>query len=218
MTDNLIYQPVSWFEPLDWDKVFPNAAIERKTGSCESFHAPFLVPRSEFSVHVDLGAGDGGFIRERAKNHPATMFLAVERLLGRVRKISKRCLRENLSNVRVLRIEAIYAVERLFPPESLTSITILFPDPWPKRRHVKNRIVQTDFLEACARVLRPSGWIVMKTDDVPYFEQMQEALAGCASLKKWDARAEELLPEKTDFEAEFLAQGKPIHFLAAKRV
>ncbi len=212
--EGLVYTPYSWFELLDWQKVFVETATHRTSG-CESFHAPAM--SEPLMIHVDLGAGDGAFVRDRARNHLGVKFLAVERLLGRVRKISKRCVREGLSNVRVLRIEAAYAVEHLFPPASISSITILCPDPWPKRRHVKNRLIQTSFLNACGRVLKPEGWIALKTDDLNYFEQMKEALAGCSGLKAWVVDPGELLPEKTDFEKQFLAEGKPIHFIAAKR-
>ena len=212
--ETFLYKPHSWLEPLKWDEVFapiprlpsdPNSAIRN--------------PQSAIQVHIDLGAGDGGFIRARAKNHPDIRFLGVERLLGRVRKIARGALRESLPNLRALRIEASYAVEHLFPPASVTSITILFPDPWPKRRHHKNRLVQTPLLHHCARALRPNGWLAIKTDDAPYFEHIREALTACDSLKIWtEADAATLLPEPTDFERDFVKEGRPIHFIAARPV
>lgn len=189
-------------EPLHWDRVF-----------APLFVTPAIVPRY---IHVDLGAGDGGFALARARNHPDYGILAVERLLGRVRKIGRRAFRDRLENLRGLRIDARYAVERLFSPRSVDSLTVLFPDPWPKRRHRKNRLIQTDFLTACARVLKLEGWIALKTDDADYFEHMKEALEACPTLRHWKtAKSEALLPEITDFERVFLAAGKPIYFLAA---
>lgn len=200
----LIHRPPSWVERLDWTAVFaPAPGVP-----------PPPLPRH---VEVDLGAGDGGFVVERARRHPECDFLAVERLLGRVRKIARRATRAGLGNVRVLRIEASYAAEWLLPPGSVDAITVLFPDPWPKRRHHKNRLVQAEFLDACARALKPGGWLGLKTDDAPYFVHIREVAAANRLLVPWEeARAEELLPETTDFERDFLREGKPIHFLALR--
>ena len=190
------HQPVSWFEPLRWKEVFPS---------------------QDLSIHVDLGAGDGGFVRARARNHPEINFLAVERLLGRARKNARGAFRDGLDNVRVLRIEAAYAVEYLFPPHSVAAITIFFPDPWPKRRHHKNRLIQPRLLECCARCLQPAGWLAIKTDDAPYFEQIGAALADCKALRLWpDTDAVTLFPETTDFEKDFVKKGQSIHFVAAR--
>lgn len=205
-----LHQPASWFEPLCWEKVF--APVPSHQPSTIN-HQPLLL------VHADLGAGDGGFLRARAKNHPGQCFLGVERLLGRARKIARGAWRDGLSNARALRIEASYAVEWLFPPGSVASITVLFPDPWPKRRHWKNRLIQTPFLDHCARALVPDGWLGIKTDDAPYFEHIREALASCSTLKRWaEADAETLIPEPTDFERDFVKEGRPIHFIAARRL
>lgn len=201
--ETFLHQPTSWLEPLRWDEVFGRSPSDS---------------RHEIPIHVDLGAGDGGFVRARARNHPDICFLGVERLLGRARKIARGAWRDGLPNLRSLRIEATYAVEQLFAENSVASITVLFPDPWPKRRHHKNRLIQTPFLENCARVLRPDGWIAIKTDDALYFNHIQEALKGCTSLKAWpEARADLLLSEPTDFERDFVKEGRPIHFLAAVR-
>src|ERR1700735_3626745 len=96
-------------------------------------------------IELDLGAGDGGFALAYAQLHPEINLLAVERLLGRVRKIEKRAARAKLGNLRILRLELAYTVRYLLPPESISVAHILFPDPWPKRRHWPRRLVQPDF-------------------------------------------------------------------------
>jgi tRNA (guanine-N7-)-methyltransferase len=193
------YQPSSWFVPFDMSDIFRGQMSQ------------------DSPVHLDLGAGDGGFICARAKKHPEVRFLAIERLLGRVRKICKKAYRENIKNVRVLRIEGAYAVEHLFPKHSLDSITILFPDPWPKRRHHPQRLIQTSFLKHCASCLKPDGWLGIKTDDAPYFEHIQKVLSQSQEWVPWkEADAANLLPEKTDFETDFLKEGRTIHFVALR--
>ncbi len=100
---------------------------------------------NDHPVELDLGAGDGGFALAYAKQHPEINLLAVERLLGRVRKIEKRAARAGLANLRVLRLEFGYTVRYLLPPESVSIAHILFPDPWPKRRHWPRRLIQAPF-------------------------------------------------------------------------
>ena len=194
-----LYRPDSWFEPLKWEHIFPHSPTQ--------------------PIHVDLGAGDGGLIHAQARKHPHINFLAVERLLGRARKIARKSCRDKLENLRVLRIEASYAVECLFPKKTIAAITVLFPDPWPKRRHQKNRLIQPAFLDLCASSLQPNGWLAIKTDDKSYFDHITETLAGCETLRVWKgAHQKELLPEITDFERDFLKEGRPIYFVAAQSI
>jgi len=211
--ESFLHQPRSWFERLRWEEVF-RPLIPRNSESRSQ--------KSEWGdgpVHVDLGAGDGGFVTALAQSHPDIHFIAVERLLGRARKIAKKACRNQLDNLRALRIEASYAVEFLIPPHSTQAITILFPDPWPKRRHQDRRLIQSHFLVQCSRCLRPDGWLAIKTDDAAYFDQISDAVAGCQGLKHWkDIDPDGLIPERTDFEKDFLKADRPIHFLAARPI
>src|SRR5256885_7481320 len=107
------YVPKSLTEPLNFSEIFPRSA----------------------PIEIDLGCGDGAFLTAVAHSHPEHNFLGIERLLGRVGKVCRNVAREDLKNARVVRFEAAYAVEHLIPPESVTAFHLLFPDPWPKRRH-----------------------------------------------------------------------------------
>src|SRR6201996_9154081 len=112
---------------------------------CARFDWPQIFGNAN-PVELDLGAGDGGFAIAYAQQHPGINLLAVERLLGRVRKIEKRAARAGLTNVRVLRLEFGYTVKYLLPPDSVSVAHIMFPDPWPKRRHWDRRAVQAGFV------------------------------------------------------------------------
>src|SRR5271170_5893614 len=112
---------------------------------------------NDHPVELDLGAGAGGFALAYARQYPEINLLAGERLLGRVRKIEKRAARAGLDNLRVLRLESGYTVRYLLPSESVSIAHILFPDPWPKRRHWPRRLVQAGFVRDLAAALRPGG-------------------------------------------------------------
>lgn len=160
----------------------------------------------EQPVEVELGAGDGSFLVQYATKHPEHNFIGVERLLGRLRKIDRKGRRAGLQNLRVMRLEANYFVQFQLPKDSVTAIHIYFPDPWPKRKHRKNRLVQTGFPELCAAVLKQDGIVYLRTDDLDYFQQMREVFGGCALFKEVET-PESLQTVITDFERGFLSKG-----------
>src|SRR5438105_2378990 len=120
-------------------------------------------------VEVDLGCGDGTFLVALAAQNPDRNFLGTERLLGRVRSVCRRIARLNLENVRVIRMESSYAVARLLPPSAISAFHVLFPDPWPKRRHHRRRLFTTEFLDAIDCSLERNGLLHLATDDTDYF-------------------------------------------------
>jgi tRNA (guanine-N7-)-methyltransferase len=162
---------------------------------------------NDHPVELDLGAGDGGFAIAYAQQHPEINVLAVERLLGRVRKIEKRAARAELTNVKVLRLEFGYTVRHLLPPSSVSVAHVMFPDPWPKRRHWDRRLVQPDFVRDVAAALRPGGEFRFTTDHADYFETAQAAVEEAKVLERaeeWDWSRD----PKTDFQQGFEAEGR----------
>jgi tRNA (guanine-N7-)-methyltransferase len=162
---------------------------------------------NDHPVELDLGAGDGGFAIAYAQQHPEVNLLAVERLLGRVRKIEKRAARAGRANVRVLRLEFGYTVRHLLPPGSVSIAHVMFPDPWPKRRHWDRRLVQADFVGDLAVALRPGGEFRFTTDHADYFETAQAAVIEAGVLERapeWDWSRD----PKTDFQQGFEAEGR----------
>lgn len=159
-------------------------------------------------VEVDLGCGKGRFLLAHAADHPDTHFLGIDRMLRRIRKIDRKATRAQLHNIRLLRMEAYYAVTYLLPPRSVSTYFILFPDPWPKKKHHDHRLFNPTFLEALIRTLIPGGKLHVATDHLPYFEEIQQILQACPDLtgtEPW----EPLPHERTDFELLFL-ESKPI--------
>ncbi len=159
-------------------------------------------------LEVDLGCGKGRFLLTHATDQPDTHFLGIDRMLRRIRKIDRKAVRAKLHNIRLLRMEAYYAVTYLLPPCSVSTYYILFPDPWPKKKHHDHRLFNPTFLEALIRTLIPGGKLHVATDHLPYFEEIQQILHACPDfthIEPW----EPLSHERTDFELLFL-ESKPI--------
>ena len=190
----MIHRPASFFAPLKLTELFPK----------------------QQPLEVELGAGDGSFLARYAQLHPERNFLGVERLLGRLRKIDRKGLRAGLDNLRLIRIEASYLIQYLLPRESVVAVHVYFPDPWPKRKHRKNRLVNSAFVETLAKVLPPGGSVFLRTDDADYFAQMTEVFGANSAFCPLETPAERL-EITTDFERAFQARGIPTLRAAYRR-
>ena len=179
--------------------------IHRLVSILEPLDPAALFPRPQ-PLEVELGSGDGSFAVHYAQGHPDRNFLAVERLLGRLRKIDRKGRRAGLDNLRLVRLEASYFVEFLLPRESVRALHIYFPDPWPKRKHRKNRLINARFTELARQVLAPGGAVYLRTDDEDYFAQMTAVFAANADFFLAETPAG-LSAIQTDFERDFLARG-----------
>lgn len=164
-------------------------------------------------IEVELGSGDGGFILELAQRSPHTNFLAVERLMGRARKIARKISRNQLPNVAVTRLEARHTLQRLFHPGSVARVHIYFPDPWPKSRHAKNRLIQASLLDTLRRTLQPNGEVFLRTDNEPYWLQMRDVFRAATDFAPIGTPPE-IAEITTAFEQGFNARGIPTRYLA----
>jgi tRNA (guanine-N7-)-methyltransferase len=180
----LLYELESILERLDLGKVF-----------CQ-----------EQPLEVELGSGDGSFLAEYAKRHPERNFIGIERLLGRLRKLDRKGRRAGLANLAGIRIESAYFLEYLVPRQSVSALHVYFPDPWPKRKHRRNRLINERFPTTAHRALTSGGVVYLRTDDRDYFTQMNEVF-GASSLFERVETPTELAELLTDFEKEFLARG-----------
>ena len=157
-------------------------------------------------LEIELGSGDGSFLVAYARAHPARNFIGVERLLGRLRKVDRKGRRAGLANLRLIRLEASYLLEYLIPPGTVQALHVYFPDPWPKRRHQPNRLINARFTELAQRVLAPDGNVYLRTDDTPYFTQMTAVFQANPAFAAV-ATPPELTAITTDFERDFLQRG-----------
>ncbi|MBT8036319.1 MAG: tRNA (guanosine(46)-N7)-methyltransferase TrmB [Verrucomicrobiae bacterium] len=188
-------------------------------------HSPDDIFPHNHPLEIDLGCGDGTFLIEMAQHYPERNFLGVERLLGRVRGVCKRIQALGLTNAKVLRLESQYTLEWLLAKHSVSRLHLLCPDPWPKARHHKRRLVQQEFLTILENVLTPDGEFLFKTDHPEYFEWVCEEMdtfaqsGGKFSQLPWPADGEQdaLFYPKTDFQRHWESQGKTIHRLRYQR-
>jgi tRNA (guanine-N7-)-methyltransferase len=184
LPEDLVYSLPSIVEPLDLSDLFPASQ----------------------PLEIELGSGDGSFLLAYAHQHPERNFIGVERLMGRIRKLDRKGRRLGLRNLRGVRIESVYFLQYLLPPGSTEAMHVYFPDPWPKKKHQKNRLINDGFPALAERVLRPGGLVHLRTDDQDYFQQMREVFAGSSAFVLAETPAE-LLAVQTDFESDFAAQG-----------
>jgi tRNA (guanine-N7-)-methyltransferase len=164
-------------------------------------------------LHVDLGCGDGSFLCAMAQQTADRNFLGIERLLDRVRTSVHKAAA--LENVRLLRIESSYAVRYLLPAESVETFYLLFPDPWPKRRHHPRRVVTPNFIGSIHAALQKNGVFHVATDDVDYFAKIQQIAESSPGFAIFDGDLN-LPPSK--FGLIFREQGALIHWLALRKI
>ena len=184
--------PQNYFAPLDLIAVFGREA----------------------PLQADLGCGNGDLVCELARKFPDKNFLAIEKLAGRVAKVCRKSA--DLENARVLNVESAYAVRYLLPEDSVETFYLLFPDPWPKRRHHRRRIVTSDFLVAVHRALGNAGILHIATDQEDYFQQIQAILENHPEYESIGVNGHDL--PSTKFERRFIEAGAPIYRLWLRKI
>ena len=135
-----------------------------------------LFPDSE-QVILEIGFGMGEATAIIAKNHPNNGYIAVDVHPPGIGKLLGRIVENDLKNLRVIEDDVHIVLPHMFEDESLDAIHLYFPDPWPKKKHNKRRIVNEGFLSLIHPKLKKGGYIHIATDWVPYAISMQEVFA-----------------------------------------
>ena len=155
------------------DEVYPRLGVTLKEG--ERLDLDALFGRKARRV-VEIGFGMGASLLEQARQNPDTDFLGIEVHAPGVGKLLDELDKAGLTNVRVCREDAIRVLDEGLDAESIDTVQLFFPDPWPKKKHHTRRIVQLPFAEKIRRILTQGGTFHMATDWEPYAEYMVEIM------------------------------------------
>jgi len=158
---------------------------------------------------LEIGSGKGRFLISSAIDQPEVNFIGVEKSLHYHRVINERVQKRHLTNVRLINHDAFLVVRDMLADASLREIHIYFPDPWPRKRNQKRRIIRPEVLEQFRRVLADGGSGIYVTDHREYFE-------AAAPLIETAFRSERRIPQpgdlpRTNYEAKYREEGRPIY-------
>ena len=131
---------------------------------------------------LEIGFGNGDALATMAGQQPDTDFIGIEVHRPGVGRLLQQLDKHELTNVRVMREDAVQILNTCFPDNSLDRLLLFFPDPWHKKRHHKRRIVQPGFVELLARKIKPGGTLHMATDWEDYARHMLEVMGGAAAF------------------------------------
>lgn len=192
------------------DELWPDFGIEY-TGQRLDLNAAFgrAAPRV-----LEIGFGNGDSLVQLAQEDPDSDFLGVEVHDPGIGHCMIAARTAGVENLRIIAHDAIEVLETMLAPESLARINLYFPDPWPKKRHHKRRIVQPSFLELCAGRLESGASLHIATDWANYAEHIDEvlddsALFDCAERREHDGD-QPLARPATKFERRGLRKGHRI--------
>lgn len=125
-------------------------------------------------VYIEIGSGKGEFISQYPRVHPEWNFLGFEARGKRINNILKKLDPALNPNVRITRLMIDANISRIIPPESVQGVFIQHPDPWPKKKHFKRRLIQQGFLDALASIMIPGAQVQVSTDHVEYANWIAE--------------------------------------------
>lgn len=154
---------------------------------------------------LEIGCGHGHFLTAYAANKPEELCVGIDLIGERIARAVRKKVRAGLNQLHFVQASAEDFFKVLPPSSKLSRIFILFPDPWPKRRHHKNRILQSVFLETLSRHAKPDSRLYFRTDDVDYFRETTAVLSHGSS--SW-----QILEEFWPFEHETVFQQRAASF------
>jgi tRNA (guanine-N7-)-methyltransferase len=143
----------------------------------EQIDIPAIFPKSD-KVIMEIGFGMGEATAIIAKNHPNNGYIAVDVHPPGIGKLLARIVENELTNLKVIEEDVHVVLQHMIKDESLDGIHLFFPDPWPKKKHNKRRIVNEGFLSLIHLKIKKGGFIHIATDWVPYAVSIQEVFAG----------------------------------------
>lgn len=157
---------------------------------------------------IEIGFGMGNCLIELAQNYPDINFVGIEVYLAGLGATLATINELGLKNIKLYQGDAVEILKHQIPPESLAAVLLFFPDPWPKRRHHKRRIVQPDFVDIVDRCLLPGGYFHLATDVADYANHMAQVVNSHVRFHTYQTDVHDLV---------FLGRPKSKFELRAKR-
>ena len=158
---------------------------------------------------VEIGSGKGRFLISTATEEPDRNFIGIEKSLHYHRVINQRVSKRSLRNIRLINHDAFPVLQKMFPDASVSEVHIYFPDPWPRRREQKRRIIRPEALSEIRRVLLAGGSGIYVTDHREYFDASAPLIARFfRSETRIPGPAD---PPRTNYEAKYRAEGREIY-------
>lgn len=134
-------------------------------------------------VNIEYCSGNGQWIAKQAEKDLEVNWVAVEKRFVRIRKIWSKMKNLFLKNLFSICGEALSVTKQYIPSNSINEVYVNFPDPWPKKKHAKYRLIQLPFIEEIYRILKPEGTITLVTDDPDYSDQMIEVMTSHSGFR-----------------------------------
>ncbi|HMD55786.1 MAG TPA: tRNA (guanosine(46)-N7)-methyltransferase TrmB [Phycisphaerae bacterium] len=170
-------------------------------------------------VELEIGSGKGTFLLAAAMERPKHNFIGIEWAKAYCAYAADRLRRHGCLNCRMVRAEAFAWVRGCIPDESIAAVHIYFPDPWPKLRHHKRRLIQPAFLDEVRRILIPGSKLRIKTDHANYFEHIQHVLGEYRGLQviAFDSPLAGIVDDRVDtnFERKYRVEKRDFFSIAA---
>jgi tRNA (guanine-N7-)-methyltransferase len=187
MTDFAINPRVDGLELLDFSTLFGN----------------------DRPVVLEIGSGKGRFLVSTAEARPDQNFIGIEKSLHYHRVIAERVQRHGLMNVRLINHDAFVVMQKMFADRSLAEVHIYFPDPWPRPRERKRRMIREESLAEIRRALRDDGAGIFVTDHREYFLKSVPLIAAYFDVETRTPGPDD--PPRTNYEAKYREEGRPIY-------
>ncbi len=172
--------------------------------------------RNNNPLVVEIGSGNGHFLVDYAKSHPEYNFIGVEILMGRAKKFYSKIVKRSLQNIAVFRGDARRFLWEYLYEESVQEFIFLFPDPWPKKRHHKHRLLNTQFIPMLETRLIKGGLVSIATDFCEYRDWILNEFKKIVSFKNLFKNGYSTYPHDypgTLFEERFRKSGKGIYYM-----
>jgi tRNA (guanine-N7-)-methyltransferase len=165
---------------------------------------------------VEIGFGNGSFLVERAQREPEANFIGLEVYRKGIRKAIKRIERAGIKNIRLLRLEAAASLPKLFTEGEINEVYINFPDPWPKRRHRKRRLINSSFVAMLYTLLNDKGKVFIATDYQEYAQEIEKFFCSHGGFRSINQYFPEHTPTK--YEQEGIRKRVPIYYLGWEKL